>query len=191
MSDPTSEKALRDLWRNQPVENIAINLERLVNRRTEELDASTRFEILASLAAASLFVAFVSWRLAPELTAPLKLAIAATILWIAISAYRFRHRIWPKKGPGALASTGLEHYLNVLKRRREHLKSAWIWHGPITLAIAIFVLVLLRTSFPNPERLRNMLPFLMLLAVWIILGFWQRVARITELEREIRELELP
>jgi len=40
-----------------------VNLEQIVNRRTEELYSSTRSEILMSIGAALLLVGVVAWRL--------------------------------------------------------------------------------------------------------------------------------
>ena len=65
MSDQTSAKDPGAIWRNQPEERLAMNLEQIVNRRTEELSSSTRSEILMSIGAALLFVAVVAWRIAP------------------------------------------------------------------------------------------------------------------------------
>ena len=66
MSDPTGAKDPGAIWRDQPEEELQVNLEQIVNRRTEELSSSTRSEILMSIGAALLFVGVVAWRLAPE-----------------------------------------------------------------------------------------------------------------------------
>jgi len=65
MSDQTGAKDPGAIWRNQPEERIAMNLEQIVKRRREELSSSTRSEILMSIGAALLFVTVVAWRIAP------------------------------------------------------------------------------------------------------------------------------
>ena len=54
------------IWRHQPEEEVAVGLEQIVNRRTKELDWSTRWEILMSICAALLFVVVVLLRVGPS-----------------------------------------------------------------------------------------------------------------------------
>ena len=99
------------IWRDQPEEKLPVNMEQIVNRRTEELSSSTRSEILMSIGAALLLVGVVAWRLGAH-ERLLEFGFAAVIAWLAISLYRFRQRIWrwhPSR-PDAVATTGLEYY---------------------------------------------------------------------------------
>ena len=56
MSDEMRAKDPGSIWRDQPGEEVTVNLKQIVNRRTEELSSSTRSEILMSILAALLFV---------------------------------------------------------------------------------------------------------------------------------------
>src|SRR2546425_13239356 len=94
MSDRTGAKDAGAIWRGQPEEVLAMNMEQIVNRRTEALYSSTRSEILMSIGAALLFVGVMAWRFAPTLDRSQALGFAAVIAWVAISIYRFRRRIW-------------------------------------------------------------------------------------------------
>ena len=53
--------------------------------------------------------------------------LAAVLLWVAATVYRFRRQIWNQ--PADLAAPGLVHYRMVMQRRRHHLLIAWILLG--------------------------------------------------------------
>lgn len=177
------------IWRNQPEEELAVNLEQIVNRRTEELSSSTRSEIVMSMGAALLFVAVMVWRFAPTYERLQEVGFAAVIAWVVISLYRFRSRIWARRPsrPDAAAATCLEYYRKELERRRDHLRSAWLWHGPLFLACATLIVILIRGKAFQPFR--NVLPLIVLLAVWTGFGIWRRHRQAKELQREIDEIE--
>lgn len=178
------------IWRNQSVETLAFNLERFTGRRTQQLLQSTRTDILLSVFAACLFAAVISWRLSPVHREIARLSFAAAILWAAISLFWFRRHIWPGSGVRAdsLVHTGLEHYRMVLASRRDHLKNAWIWLGPAILASLVLAVVLVEQSVQY-QRLRATLPFLALLLIWFVLGFFVRRSKVAELQRELDELD--
>lgn len=190
MSDPTRAKDPGAIWRDQPEEKV-VTLEQIVKRRTEELYSSTRAEILMSIGAALLFVGVMAWRFAPAREPLQELGYAAVITWVALTLYRFRHQIWPRdlSRPDMAAATGLAYYREELKRRRDHLRNAWLWHGPLVLACMILVATLAQKAFPGFERLRNALPLIILLVVWTGFGFRRRRRRARELQREIDEME--
>src|ERR1017187_5041288 len=94
MSDQNRVNDPGAIWRDQPEERCAVNLEQIVKRRTEELGSSTRSEILMSIGAALLFVAVMAWRLAPYRDRLLQVGYAPAIAGGAIPVSRFRRRIW-------------------------------------------------------------------------------------------------
>jgi hypothetical protein len=179
------------LWRDQPEEELTVNLEQIVNRRTEELSSSTRSEILMSIGAALLFVGVVAWRLAPAHDRLQEVGFAAVIAWAVISVYWFRRRIWRRSParPDAIAATGLEYYRKELEQRRDHLRNAWIWHGPLLLACMVLVAIWIGKTFPAFRRLRDVLPLVVLLVVWTGFGLTRRYGLARELQREIDEIE--
>lgn len=191
MSDQTKGKDPGAIWRDQPAEKLAVNLEQIVNRRTEELHSSTRSEILMSIGAALLLVGVVSWRIAPAHDALQQLGFAVVLVWVVISLYAFRRRIWRRPSrPDTAAASGLEYYRRELERRRDHLRNAWLWHGPLILAVAILLAILAGRAFYVFQPLRNALPLLVLLAVWTGFGLWRRRLQAKELQREIDELNV-
>ena len=94
MSDQTRRKTREPFGGDQPEERLAMNMEQIVKRRTEELYSSTRSEILMSIGAALLFVGVVAWRIAPVHDRLPEIGFAAVLAWVVISLYWFRHRIW-------------------------------------------------------------------------------------------------
>ena len=191
MSDQTRAKDPGAIWRDQPEEKHSVKLEQIVNRRTEELSSSTRSEILMSIGAALLFVGVMAWRFAPVHDRLLETGFAAVIAWAAISLYRFRRWIWQRDAarPDAAAATGLEFYRKELERRRDHLRNAWVWHGPLILACLILLAIVTGKAFPVFRGLRSVLPLVVLLAIWTAFGLWRRLRQARELQREIDEME--
>ena len=163
----------------------AIQLERLVNRRSRDLAHATRTEVLTSVFAATFFVAILSWRLPHGQNPYSQLGYLAVVLWSAITLYRFRRQLWPP--PSDFAAPGVEHYRTLLARRRDHLKNVWLWHGPLVLA-CLTPLAVLIPQFPG--RICNMRPFIALLLLWIVLGIILRRNKAADLQREIDELNL-
>ena len=190
MSDQTRAKDPGALWRDQPGEERTVNLEQIVNRRTEELYSSTRSEILMSIGAALLFIGVMVWRFAPAYDRLQGVGFAAAMAWVGITLYRFRRRIWRRASrPDAIAATGLEYYRKELERRRDHLRNAWLWHGPLFLACIILIGGLMGDAFSHYQPLRNVLPLFVLLAVWTAFGLTRRLRQARELQREIDEIE--
>jgi hypothetical protein len=179
----------RAIWRDQPKEELAVNLEQIVKRRTEELSSSTRSEIVMSMGAALLFVGVMVWRFAPTYERLQEIGFAAVIAWVVICLYRFRRRIWRRlpARPEAAAATCLEYYRKELERRRDHLRNPWLWHGPLFLACLILIAILIRGNAFQPFR--NVLPLVVVLAVWTGFGVWRRHRQAKELQREIDEIE--
>jgi hypothetical protein len=191
MCDQGRTKDAGTIWRDQPEEELTVNLEQIVNRRTEELHSSTRSEVVMSIGAALLFVGVMAWRFAPAFDPLQEVGFAAVIAWAIISWYRFRRRIWGRRPsrPDAAATTCLEYYRKELERRRDHLRNAWLWHGPLLLACLILIGVFMRGKAFQP--LRNVLPLVVLLAVWTGFGVWRRHHQAKELQREIDEIDPP
>jgi hypothetical protein len=188
MSDQARGKDVGAIWRDQPEEELAVNLEQIVNRRTEELSSSTRSEIVMSMGAALLFVGVMVWRFAPAYERLQEVGFAAVIGWVVISLYLLRRRIWgPPSRPDVAAATCLEYYRRELERRRDHLRNPWLWHGPLFLACMILIAILIRGKAFQPFR--NVLPLVVLLAIWTGFGVWRRHRQAKELQREIDDIE--
>ena len=178
---------VRAAWLNQPEEEIPVDIERIHRRRTWALFSTTRSEIISSIGAALFFAGIVAWRFAPERDRLVLFGCAGVIVWAAVTVFRFRNSIrrhTPQ--PDALARTGLDHYRVELLRRRDHLRSAWIWHGPLLLACILSAATLTKRVVPG--RLRDTLPVFLLLAGYAVIGIKRRVRQAAELQQEIDEI---
>lgn len=174
-------------WLNQPAETLPVDIGSLHRPRAWELFSTTRSEILWSIGAALFFASVMAWRFAPERNRPLLYGCAGVVVWAALTAFRYRHSIRRNPPPpDTLASTGLEHYRTELLRRRDHLRSAWIWHGPLLLACILSASAL--TVRIVPRRIWDALPFVLLLAAWAAIGIKRRLKQAAALQREIDEL---
>jgi uncharacterized membrane protein YqjE len=102
-----------------------------------------------------------------------------------------RRRIWGARepAPDAAAAASMDYYRTELKERRDHLRSLWLWHGPMLLACFVFLGAVLGRVWPVYQRMVNVLPFVALLLVWSVLNLWQRRRQAKELERELEELD--
>jgi hypothetical protein len=191
MSDRDRGEQPAAIWKKQPEEKLPVNLEQIVNRRSEELYSSTRSEILMSIGAALLFVAVMAWRFGPVHDLYMEVGFAAVVVWALTSLYVFRGRIWSGEGSrqDALAATGLDHYRKELERRRDHLRNGWLWHGPLFLACLALGAVLLGRKFLGTDRLSSVVPLLVLLAGWTVFGLSRRLRQARELQREIDEID--
>ena len=190
MSDRVKDADPGRIWRDQPEEEVPVNLAQIVNRRTQELSVRTRSEILISVGSALLLIGVVAWRLEIAREGLLAFGLAAAIAWVIISLYAFRRRIWwhDTSRPDAVAATFLEYYRKELEQRRDHLRSAWVWHGPLLLALLTLVAVLIGRANIAFQPLRNALPLTILLAAWVGFGIWRRRLQARSLQREIDEL---
>ena len=167
-----------------------MNVQQFVDRRTGQLHSMTRWEILGSFAAAILFVAVVAWRLTPREQGLAWAAFSVVLVWILVSLFWFRRRIWPPDpSKDAMAASCLEHYREELRQRRDHLRSEWLWHGPLFVACLVFIAAVGWHAFPGFARLLQVAPLLGLLAAWVIFGFWQRRSQANQIQHEIDDLD--
>ncbi|MEZ5353176.1 MAG: hypothetical protein R2762_11115 [Bryobacteraceae bacterium] len=175
-------------WKEQPAESIPVVARGLARRRLRALRSRTRGDIVAGLAGSLLFAAVIGWRFAETGEVLPWAGCVLIVLWVLISAYRFRDQIIRLSRFEGLTVTGLEFYRSELERRRGHLRSAWIWYGPLLLA-CLTLLATLASRAPDPRILSRSLPFVILLAVWVVYGYWLRRREANELQAEIDEID--
>ena len=171
------------LWRSQPEENTTVTLNHFIERRTRQLGAGTRWEVLMSIAAALFFVAVLSWRLGLPRDPLLLIGYAGVLAWAFVSFYQFRHSL----SQPDVSVPSVDFYRRQLERRRDHLRNTWLWHGPLLLACLLAALSLYRKSF-GPASLRRAIPLLLLLAAWTVFSFARRRRQAAAIQREIDEL---
>jgi hypothetical protein len=165
-----------------------VRLEPLMNRRTRELHASTRSEIWMSIGAALFFVAVIAWRFASDHQSFPVIGVGVVVAWIVISLYWFRDRMGPAPGD-AMAATSRDYYRKEMERRRDHLRNAWLWHGPLVLACVTFLASVEANPFRGLYRLRSVMPLVGLLVLWIGFGIVRRRRQANQLQREIDEID--
>jgi len=182
----------RTVWRNQAQEKFEVNMQQFLNRRAQELSSKTRSEIITSLVAVCSFLAVIVWRFSFPTEPGEQMLIGLIVAWILVSLYMFRDRIRVLVRPptDAAAATGLDYYRHELERRRDHLGNAWLWHGPMLLACLVLLWTIAGKAWPSPHLLKNTLPFVIFLGVWIALGIYLRRRQRKEIQREIEEVEL-
>jgi hypothetical protein len=192
MPDDNTSGRFQAAWQAQPEEKLAVDVQKLIKRRTGELYSRTRVDILLSICAALCLPLMMLARYPALVGLPQQIGFAAVGAWIAVSVYRFRDRIW-RSSPepvDAVAASSVQFYRKELERRRDHLRNAWIWHGPLFLACTVFVATIVGTVFPNVQRMRNALPFVVLLVIWTSINFVMRRRVANAIQAEIDELQV-
>ncbi|HEX3878308.1 MAG TPA: hypothetical protein VHW24_15055 [Bryobacteraceae bacterium] len=190
MSERRETNDAGTIWRNQPEEEVTVQLEQFIHRRTMEIHSSTRSEILMSIGAAVFFFVVIMLRTPAPGDPLLDIGLVALVVWAAAVLYVFRRQFWPRASsrPDATATTGLEYYRKELERRRDHLRIEWLWHGPLFLASLILIAVIFGRSFVGWASLRSAAPLIALLAAWFVFGVVRRLRQARELQRQIDEM---
>lgn len=181
---------LQSAWKNQPEEKIPVTLPHSLNHRAYELHWSTRWEILMSIAAALFFVA-IAWRLSPVHEGLQPYGFGAAVAWVLVSLIWFRRRIWNGDASrlDSMAANGLEHYRRELQTRRDHLRNAWIWHGPLILACLIFAVTFADRRYPREYGLPTMVPLAVVLIAWTAIRVRTRLRMARGIQQELDELD--
>lgn len=193
MSDEMKPQDPGALWRNQPWEALRMSPALLVKQRSREITVRTREEVVMIVAAAALFVAFLAWRFNFPHGWPQWAALAGFISWCGVAVYFSgrRLRAMAAPAPDALAATCLEFYRRQLELRRDHLRSEWLWLGPVLLALIIFWMMFLAQGFSGMRLTVNLLPVVLALLAWIVFGIRHRRRMTRQIQQEIDELKQP
>jgi len=127
-------------------------------------------------------------------------AFALGAAWTLAGQYFLNRGMWLAPLPGdAALTTGLDFYRQAVEGRHRLFRNLLWWGlGPVVLVVAALILSIVRAGassqgpLPTTDAgrlLLNMVPFLSLLAVWIIAVIVMRVRGQRELQREIDELD--
>lgn len=188
MSDESRNYDPRAVWKQQPEEDTPVIVDHVMNRRMQQLHVSTRSELVMTIFAAAFLIGMLAWRLPPAGFAMHPVGLVAAALWIVITAIRFRHIIWGSAAAPDTAATGVAYYRRELEIRRDHLRNAWLWHGPLLLASGIFIGSFAGRAFPGMDRFRNAAPLFLIVVLWIVIGIRRRYRQAAEIQREIDDL---
>lgn len=192
MQNDSPESGARKIWLNQPTEAPAM-ISKLIEQRTRELRARTRRKLIGTIAApfaAGIFYAY-SMKEFPALRQVLQPLFVFAFAWSLAGVYFMNRGMWSAVMPGDLSiNTGLEACRLEIKRQRDLVRRLLVWSfGPLMLAVATFVLALAMVSTRERGIFPNGLPFLILMAVWIVSWFVIRLREQRGLQREINELK--
>jgi hypothetical protein len=189
MPDDPSGNDPRTIWQNQPAEPSAMTLE-TIRRKARELHARTRRELLGNIAAPLAVVVFAGLGAAIFDDPPQRTVFALALAWALAGQYFLHRGMWSATLPGdAALTTGLEFYRREIERRRYLFRRVLQWSfGPMVLAIGALLLPIVTGGTAERGAYRNMIPFLTLLALWLVGFFVVRMRQQRELQREIEEL---
>jgi hypothetical protein len=181
-SEPIDVKAL---WRDQPSESVSVVSPEHLLRTAKRLHAITLSEILMAGSAAVFFAAILVWRLGWNQIAMASVALIAA--WLGITFLMLRRRVSGSEST-TFAASGVEFYCRELEQRRKHLRSAWVWHGPLLLACMAMAAVVIGTGPFAYKRLGQVSPLLVALAVWTVFSMWHRFREADAIQRELKEM---
>jgi hypothetical protein len=189
MQDDSSRSDPRIIWQNQPSELSTMTLEK-IRQRARELHAKTRRELLKNIATPLIVVAFAGLGIILGDNPLQRTAFALALIWSLTGQYFLNRGMWSATLPGEAGSTtGLESYRREIQWRRDLFRRALGWSfGPVFLAIAALILPIVAMGIRNRGPLRNMVPFLTLIIVWLAAVPVIRMRGQRELQREIEEL---
>jgi 4-hydroxybenzoate polyprenyltransferase len=161
-----------------------------IRQKAKELHAKTRRALLRGMTVPLLVAVLAGWVSAQIDVAPvLRALFALAIVWSLAGQYFLNRGMWSAMPPrDAALSPGLESYRREVERRRHLSEGFLLWSlGPVVLALATFLVPMLRLGIRRGVIL-NMIPFLALLAVWIVSVVVIRMRDQRDLKREIDEL---
>jgi hypothetical protein len=161
----------------------------LIRKKTRELHAKTRGELLRSISGPLIVVALGAFSLRFSEPA-LRAVFAFAFAWSVAGQYFLNRGMWSRATPeDAALSTGLKSYRREVERRRFLFSRALQWYlGPVLLVIATWILSAVRMGILDRTTLPKAAPFLTLMAVWLGALVFIRMRGQRELQREIDDL---
>jgi hypothetical protein len=156
-----------------------------IRQKTQQLHAKTRRALLGGMTVPLVMGGICGWIIV-QIHGGLvqRVVFAFAIAWSLAGQYFLNRGMWPATPPGVGWSTGLESYRREVERRRSLSGGFLLWSfGPIVLALAALIVPML-----NRGMLLNIIPFLVLVVIWIVSVFIIRMRDQQELQRDIDEL---
>ena len=168
-----------------------MTLEKIRNKM-QELHGKTRRKVLGTLAGplTAVFSYVLCAKEFPPLQYVLQPLLVFALIWSVAGLFFLNRGMWPAAMPGdAGLSTGLEFCRQEVERRRTFLGRILLWSfGPVLMCIGTIILALVMLGSRGHGIIPNGLPFLTLVAVWIVAYFVIRLREKRELARQADEL---
>jgi hypothetical protein len=157
-----------------------------IKQKVRELNTKTRHELIKAIVAPVLVVAISCLAFAQAQDPVQRWMLAFAFAWSLAGQYFLHRGMRLATLPGDAAMTAaLEYYRREVERRKALYSRGLLWSfGPIVLALGAFCLTFVR----NRERLLNALPFITLVAIWIVAFLVLRTRIQKGLQLEIDEL---
>jgi hypothetical protein len=177
----------RNVWQNQPPEPLRISLDE-IRRRAGALEVRARREVFASYAvAAFLVIAFSRASITANGMLP-KIAFGMMAAWAIYFLIMVRKGIWPHRlPPDAAPLNTIAIYKRELERQRDHLW--YVWKRLLVPLFLMLALLLVPLLLRNPRLAVNVVPFFVLLALWVALFVPVRRRKLRAIQRELAELD--
>jgi hypothetical protein len=184
MNDP------KKIWQDQPTEAIRMSLNE-IRRKAHKLQMKARLAALAWFVMGLVLCVFFARTSANAHGVVERIGWGMLSLWGLYGAYQAYKWIWPGSlAANATMSTSLDFYRRELERRHDYVQHVWRRSGltfcfaGLAVVIVPPLILLLRT----PRLLMNVVPFFVLLAIWLAVFFPLRKRQQRNLQREIDEL---
>jgi hypothetical protein len=175
----------KDLWQNQPTERPSMTL-KLIRSRARQLHAKTRRKFIGTLTGPIVVLLLSAFWIRTPLRQVLGPLCAFAFVWSLIGVYFLNRGMWSGEMPGdADPRTGLAFCRRELERQRDQGRRTLLWlFGPVVMAIGTFIFGLLIVA----PSLSPILPFLIIVLLWIVSFLMLRLRGLRQLQYEIEEL---
>lgn len=184
----------KSIWQNQSAETSKVTI-LLIRQRARNLHAATRRELVASailhLIAFGCCVAGVALGHGPWV----RIGFAVGIVYTLAGAMIVQRGMWTGPMPGdAGFSNGIEFCRKELARNGAIFSRMLLWVvGPVLFPVAAYLGAAIGAALhanpkAGPKVLMNLMPFLVLMALWFVGFFFLRMRQRKGLQREIDDL---
>lgn len=190
MPDNPSLDDMKNLWRNQMTEAPQISLQRF-RRKAYKLQKKARREVYALSALAAILVSSFLFALTQTQGTVQRIGLGLLAAWallLPFQAYRMLRLTAPASD--ATLATSVAFYRRQLERHRDYHWHIWRWGVvPFLLGGAVYGWPVFVGLAANPKLLPNILPFSVLLVVWVAAFFYLRRRRVRKLRRKLDILD--
>jgi hypothetical protein len=183
-NDPSTNDP-KQVWKNQPEEPSQMTLDE-IRRRVQSLHGKTRRELIHNITVTTILVLLCLFGIGRASDPWQQAGYGAATIWALAGLFFLNRGMWDEQ---AGATPGIDLYRREIERRRSLLQRVIRWSfGPTILAIAAFVLPKPIAAIGAQGVNQNAVPFLVLLASWIVAYFYKKRQGHQCLQREIDEL---